>query len=423
MTLLRKEERALLDAMQEDLGKPRFEGWTTDIGVLITEFEYIRKRLNRYLRSERVRVPLVMQPGRAEIQLEPLGVVLVISPWNYPVNLSLSPMAAALAAGNAAVLKPSEISRFTASALADLLPLYVDDEAVQVVTGGREVAEELLGQRFDHIVFTGSPNVGSMVMKAASEHLTPVTLELGGKSPTIVDDSADLATSARRIALGKLLNAGQTCIAPDYVLVTERSRDRLVDELVTAIGDMLGTDPASSTEYGRIVSDRHWSRLVDLIPDTGVVHGGGAAQVTRYIEPTIVVDPPPDSPVMSEEIFGPILPIVTIADIDAAISFVTARPKPLVLYLFAEDDAVIESVRKRTSSGAMSINQTMFHAAIPELPFGGVGTSGMGRYRGLTGVSALSNPKSILTAKTSPDPSLAYPPRGPLARRIIRRLI
>jgi aldehyde dehydrogenase (NAD+) len=346
-----------------------------------------------------------------------------MSPWNYPVNLALSPLAAALAAGNAAVLKPSEVAAFTATALADLLPRHVDSEAVRVVTGGPDVAEELLANPFDHIIFTGSPRVGSIVMKAAAEHLTPVTLELGGKSPALVDDSANVKVAARRIAVGKLMNAGQTCIAPDYVLVSEQTRDRLIDELVRAFTDMLGSDPSTSADYGRMVSDRHWNRVVDLIPADGVIFGGGATQVTRFIEPTIVADPPLDSAVMTEEIFGPVLPIVTIADMDEAIRFVTDRPKPLVLYLFAEDDEAVEKVRIRTSSGAMSVNQTMYHAGIPELPFGGVGNSGTGRYRGLTGVGTLSNPKSVLKAKTSPDPSIAYPPRGPLDRKILRRLI
>jgi aldehyde dehydrogenase (NAD+) len=423
VAMLEKEERTLLDAMHEDLGKPRFEGWATDIGVLVTEFEHIRKRLPRYLRADRVKVPLFMQPSRAEIHLEPLGVVLILSPWNYPVNLALSPLAAAVAAGNAAVVKPSEISGFTSSALADLLPRYVDDEAIQVVTGGPDAAESLLAQRFDHIVFTGSPRIGSSVMKAAADTLTPVTLELGGKSPVIIDDAAQLEVAARRVALGKLLNAGQTCIAPDYVLATERTRDRFVDHLIDAIDAMLGNDPERSVEYGRIVSDRHWNRLVDLIPDDGIVAGGSGDQATRYLQPTVVLDPDPDSRLMTEEIFGPILPIVTVRDLDEAISFVEQRPKPLVLYLFTEDDDVVDRVNHSLSSGALSVNQTMFHAAIPELPFGGVGNSGMGRYRGLTGIRTLSNPKSVLRAKTSPDLGAAYPPRGRIAQRVMRRFL
>ena len=423
VALLRKEERTLLDAMHEDLGKPRFEGWVTDIGVLITEFEYIRKRLDRYLRPRRVRVPAFMQPAKAEIMLEPLGVVLVISPWNYPVNLALSPLAAAAAAGNAVVLKPSEYSGFTSGALADLIPQYLDGEAIRVVNGDAEVAQQLLAQPLDHVMFTGSPRVGSLVMKAAAEHLTPVTLELGVKSPAIVHPSADLTVTARRIAFGKLMNAGQTCIAPDYVLVDAGNRDELVDRLTDAIGKLTGGDALRSPDYGRIISDWHWGRLMGLLPEEGVVLGGSGDRDSRFIEPTLVIDPPLDAPIMQEEIFGPILPILSVENVEAAITFVNARPKPLVLYIFGSNDEAIDLVNERTSSGATSINQTMYHAGIPELPFGGVGTSGTGRYRGLAGVSTFSNHKSVLRKKLTPDPGVGYPPYGRVAKRLLKRLI
>jgi aldehyde dehydrogenase (NAD+) len=349
--------------------------------------------------------------------------VAVIAPWNYPINLALSPLAASVAAGNATVIKPSELSAFTAGALADLLPKYVDRDAIRVLLGDGSTADALVRSNIDHVVFTGSPRIGSLVMQAAGESLTPGTLELGGKSPAIVDRSADLDVATRRIAFGKLMNAGQTCIAPDYVLVTPDHRDEVVDRLVHHLTEMTGGDARTCQDYGRIISDRHWTRLNDLIPAGHVVFGGNSDRDGRFLEPTVVVDPPLDHPIMQEEIFGPLLPIVTVDDLDAAISFVRARPKPLALYVFSEDDAATERVLARTSSGAASVNQTMFHAAMPELPFGGVGPSGMGRYRGLSGINSLSNHKSVLLKPMRPDLSIAYPPYGRLAKRFLRRVL
>jgi aldehyde dehydrogenase (NAD+) len=423
IAMLRTEESKLIAAMVADLGKPPFEGWATDIGALISEFKHIRKHLERHIRARRVSVPLFMKPGTAEIRLEPLGVVAVLAPWNYPLNLALSPLAAAVAAGNAVVLKPSELSSATSAALAELLPRYVDDEAVRVLTGGPEVAIELLRHPLDHIFFTGSPAVARQVMEAAAVHLTPVTLELGGKSPTIVDGSADLAVTARRIAQGKMINAGQTCIAPDYVLVPRTVRDELVDQLNRAFTAMTKGNARTSGSYGRIISERHHDRVVGLIPIDKVASGGNHDPFERFIEPTVVVDPEHDSPVMTEEIFGPVLAVVSVDGIDDAIAFVNARPKPLVLYVFSEDDEVTERILSRTSSGGVGINQTMYHAGIPGLPFGGVGESGHGRYRGLTGVDRLSNPKSILDRPMKPDIRLAYPPYGRVGSRILRKLI
>jgi aldehyde dehydrogenase (NAD+) len=423
IAMLRTEESKLIEAMAADLGKPPFEAWATDIGVLITEFKYMRKHLERHIRARRVSVPLFMKPGTAEIRLEPLGLVAVLAPWNYPLNLALSPLAAAVAAGNAVILKPSELSSTTSAAIADLLPRYVDDEAVRVVTGGPEVANELLRHPLDHIFFTGSPRVARQVMAAAAVHLTPVTLELGGKSPVIVDRSADLAITARRIAQGKMINAGQTCVAPDYVLVPRSLRDELVSNLGRAFTAMTKGDARTSTSYGRIISDRHHDRLLGLIPGEKVASGGDHDPFDRFIEPTVVVEPEHDSSIMTEEIFGPLLAVVSVDDIDEAIAFVNARPKPLVLYVFSEDDEATERILSRTSSGAVGVNQTMYQAGIPGLPFGGVGESGHGRYRGLTGIDRLSNPKSILDRPMKPDLRLAYPPYGRISRRIMRKLI
>ena len=419
--MLENEEKTLLDAMAADLGKPAFEGWMTDVGVLISEFKHMRSALAGHLRPERVQLPLFMRPGKAQIVQEPLGVILVMSPWNYPINLAVSPLAAALAAGNAAVLKPSELSPATSEALALLLPRYVDPEATQVVTGGQDVATELLAHPFDHIVFTGSSSVGKIVMKAAAANLTPVTLELGGKSPAIIDPSADLEVAARRIAQGKVLNAGQTCIAPDHIYVPRTSMNEFLEHLGNAFAAMVPDRRAGN--YTRIVSRRHFDRLVAMIPKDGVVFGGEYDTDSLTIAPTIVVDPDPESPLMTEEIFGPLLPVVGVGDVDDAIDAINAQPKPLALYVFGTDEAAIDRVIRRTSSAAVGVNQTMYHAGAPRLPFGGVGNSGTGRYRGMSGVDRLSNPKSVLRRGMSPDPGLAYPPYGPIARRVLRRLI
>jgi aldehyde dehydrogenase (NAD+) len=424
--MLVEEESALTRAMRSDLGKPAFEGWATDLGIVGREIRHIRKHLGRHLRARRVRMPLLATPGRAEIRLEPLGVVLVLAPWNYPVNLAVSPLAAALAAGNTAIVKPSEHAPATSEALATLVPRHVDDQAVAVVQGGADVAEALLRERFDHIFYTGGGAVGRSVMAAAAAHLTPVTLELGGKSPAIVDASADLEVTARRIVQGKLINAGQTCIAPDHVLVSHARRDELVEAIVASIERMYGSEPATSADYGRIVSPAHLDRLTALVHEPGsgtVVAGGATDPATRYMAPTVLVDTDPDSAIMREEIFGPVLPVIGLADTEEAIRFVNSRPKPLVVYLFADDPAVVDDVVARTSSGAVAVNQTMVHAGIPGLPFGGVGASGTGRYRGLAGVDRLSNPKSVLRRPARPDPPIAYPPYTRVRRALLRRII
>jgi aldehyde dehydrogenase (NAD+) len=424
--MLEREEGRLLDAMRQDLGKPAFEGWATDIGSVATELRYLRKRLPGWLVPTRVRVPLVARPGRAEVRLEPLGSVLVISPWNYPIQLSVTPIGAALAAGNTVVLKPSELSPATSAALAELLARYLDPAAIAVLEGGPEVAEELLTHRFDHIFFTGSGRVGRLVAEAAAKHLTPTTLELGGKSPALVSRTADLEVASRRLVQGKFVNAGQTCLAPDYVLVAAGRRDQLVEELRRAIRDSYGPDPRASPHYGRVVNLDHLRRLAALLDDQDsgvVVEGGGIDAADRYMAPTLVVDPDPGSALMEEEIFGPILPILTMDGVDEAIEFVNARPKPLVLYLFADDEATIDRVVRRTSSGGVGVNQCLYHFAVSDLPFGGVGASGYGSYHGLAGIERLSNVKGVLIRPEKPDLRLAYPPYGPVSRRLLRRII
>ena len=421
--LLEENDEALIAALHADLGKPRAEGWTTDLGTTATEISYIRKNIRKWMKSRKVRVPMVAQPGSGFIKPEPLGVILVITPWNYPISLLLNPLAAVFAAGNTAVCKPSELAPACSKLMAELIPQYVDPEAAVVVEGDVEIATELLEQKWDHIFFTGSTNVGRIVMQAAANHLTPVTLELGGKSPTIVDESADLVAAANRITWGKFLNAGQTCIAPDYVFAHENIREELVDKIKKATNEFYGSDPKTSPDYARIVSERHLNRLTGLLDDGTVVLGGNHDAADRYLEPTILLDPSTDSAIMSDEIFGPILPILSFTDLQEVIGFVNARPKPLALYIFANSDNVVDEVISQTSSGGVCVNHSLLHYGVSDLGFGGVGDSGIGRYHGKSGFDQFSNMKSVLKKRFKPELSLLYPPYTEKKEKIYRKFV
>lgn len=421
--LLEEQADRLSRALHADLGKSAIEAHTTELGFCIGEIDHILRHLDEWVTPRRVKVPVSQKPGRAEVVPEPLGVALVISPWNYPVHLLVAPLAAALAAGNAVLCKPSELAPATSAEIAALFAQYLDTEAVAVVEGGPEVASALLAERFDHIFFTGSTAIGRSVMAAAAEHLTPVTLELGGKSPAIVDRSANLAATARRIVFGKFVNAGQTCVAPDHVLVDEAVEDELVALMAAAITDFYGPDPSESADYGRIVNDRHLARLRRLLDGGGydaVAAGGTVDADARYIAPTVLRGVALDAPVMAEEIFGPILPVVPVASLDEAVEVVNRGAKPLALYVFAEDEEAVESVLERTSSGGVCVNHTLMHLAVPDLPFGGVGPSGMGAYHGKAGFDAFSHHRSVLRKASRPDPSIQYPPYGRWKSKIIR---
>ena len=413
---------ALIAAMNEDLGRPEIEGWLADVGSSITEAQHVRKNFRKWAKPRRAKIPIVAQPGSAKVIPEPLGVALIIAPWNYPVNLVLEPLVAAIAAGNAVVVKPSELAPATSGLIARELPKYLDERAFAIIEGGIETSTALLEQRFDHIFFTGSTNVGRIVMRAAAEHLTPVILELGGKSPVVVADDADLEVAANRIAWGKTLNAGQTCIAPDYVLVTEKNRDALVDKLANAWGEFYGADPEASPDFGRIINERHHERLLGLLSDQTPVVGGEHDSATKYIAPTIVVDPPLDSALMTEEIFGPILPIITVEDTFDAIGFINERPKPLALYVFSTNNDTVEAVLGRTSSGGACVNHTLLHFTPSDLPFGGVGPSGMGRYHGKSGFEALSNMKGVLRKPIFGESNIAYPPYTERKVNLLRKV-
>ena len=421
--LCTEAEEEIGAALKTDLGKPFLEAYGTEIGFLKKEARHARKHLKEWLRPERVPSPLVVQPGRSEIRAEPLGVVLVIAPWNYPFQLALGPVVGAVAAGNAVIVKPSEVAPATSALIAELLPRYLDPDAVRVIQGGIPETTTLLGQRFDHIFYTGNGRVGRIVMRAAAEHLTPVTLELGGKSPAIVDKDIDLDITCRRIAFGKFTNAGQTCVAPDYALVHEEVYELFLERSSEVIREFFGDDPQASPSFARIINAQHHRRISALLEGQRAVCGGDGNESHRYIAPTLLRDVAPESPIMNEEIFGPVLPVVPVPSIASAIRFVNARPKPLALYVFSRSTSVVEDVIGRTSAGGVTVNHCMLHLAPPGLPFGGVGASGMGAYHGRTSFDTFSHRKAVLRKPLALDASLFYPPHDARAERWIRRLI
>lgn len=415
------------DALLSDLGKNPMESQIAELGFVVGEIDHMTRHLRRWLRPKRVGVPGALLPAGASIVREPVGVVLVIAPWNYPVQLLLAPVVGALAAGNAVLLKPSELAPATSSAMARLIPEYLDTRAVAVVEGGVEETTGLLAQRWDHIFFTGNGRVGRIVAAAAVEHLTPVTLELGGKSPVYVDDTTDLDAAAQRIAWGKFMNAGQTCVAPDYVLATPSVAARLATALAAAVSDLYGADPSTSPDYGRIVDDRQFQRLTTLLDAGATVTGGTHDAASRYLAPTVLIDVPRDAPVMREEIFGPILPIVTVDGLDDAIRYIRSGDKPLALYVFSEDKRVRRRFLTETSSGAVGFGVPAAHLAVAGLPFGGVGASGMGAYHGEHSLRTFSHEKAVLTKSLKPDTlRLIYPPfteaKDRFARGLLRKL-
>ena len=406
--------------------KPKTEGWATDIGAINGEIEALHHNLGQWAKPRPVHVPVRLGIGTASVVPEPLGVVLVIAPWNYPIHLLILPMAFAIGAGNAVVGKPSELAPATAALMSDLVPRYLDERAVAIFEGGPEETTSLLAERFDHILYTGNGRVGRIVMEAAAKHLTPVTLELGGKSPVIVDRGVDLDAACRRITWGKFLNAGQTCLAPDYVLVHEDMEERFLSKMADSVHAFYGVDPRKSPDYARIVNTRHLERLTGLLRDVDpgrVVTGGQFDVEDRYLAPTVIRDASWDEEVMADEIFGPILPVIAVPDVEAAIDTVNAHPKPLALYVFTSRPGVAERVVERTSSGGVCINGTVLQIATPGLPFGGVGASGMGAYHGTFGFETFSHLKGVLDRATWFDPSFTYPPYTKLKDRILRKLL
>jgi acyl-CoA reductase-like NAD-dependent aldehyde dehydrogenase len=388
-------ENDVLDALERDLGKPRTEGLTSETALVLHEIDQARKHLRSWARPRKVRTPLILFPATSWVRPEPYGTVLVMSPWNYPFQLALLPIVGALAAGNCAVLKPSEVAPSTSRVIADLIGAVFDPGHCTVVEGGVEKAQGLLDQRFDAIFFTGSARAGRAVMAAAAVHLTPVTLELGGKNPCIVDADADLEKAARRIAWGKFLNAGQSCIAPDFVVVHDSCKSTLLRNLSASVGAFFGADPIASPDFGRIVSDRHFARVVALMREGTIAVGGQTDAGQRYIAPTIIDDVSWSHPAMEEEIFGPILPLLGFSELEEVIERLRARPKPLGLYYFSDDRARQDLVLERLPSGGACINDTFVQVMNSRLPFGGVKRSGYGRELAREGIREFVNVKTV----------------------------
>lgn len=400
----------IIDALKADLGKPAFEAYVSEISPLLFSIGQAAKRVASWARPRRVGTPSYLLPARSGIRPEPLGVALIISPWNYPFGLAMEPLVGAIAAGNCAVLKPSEVSPRTSSVIAKLAADTFDASHVTVVEGAADVAGFLLAERFDHIFYTGGGAVGRLVMEAAARNLTPVTLELGGKSPCIVEPDIRIESAARRIAWGKWFNAGQTCIAPDYLLVNRAIKDELLGEIRRCIWAFYGDDPKASPDYARIVSDRHFDRVSGLLGGGEVVAGGETDREARYIAPAIIDNVNLEHPIMREEIFGPLLPVLDYEDLGEAISMVASRPKPLALYFFSLDREKQGRVLRETTSGGVCLNDTMVHYSNYALPFGGVGASGFGKYHGKAGFEAFSNMRAVVERSFHLDVYLRYPP-------------
>ena len=401
LTQLKKLRNAILDyqadivqAAVQDLGRPEFEGYI-EVGVM-GELDYVIKELPKWIKPRKAKLSLSQLPGSAWVQPEPLGSVLVMGPWNYPFQLIVSPLMGAIAAGNCAILKPSELAPATSRVLAQLVQETFNPAHVALVEGGVEAAQALLAEPFDHILFTGGGRVGKIVMQAAAEHLTPVTLELGGKSPCIVDAETNLEVTAKRIAWGKFLNAGQTCVAPDYLLVQESIKPALIEALTSVIRSRYGENPSLSPDFSRIVNERQFDRLVGLLDGGDIVVGGDHDRSNRYIAPTIVDHVTWDAPIMQEEIFGPILPILTYRRLEDAIQAINRRPKPLALYLFSSNKRHQKAVLEQTTSGSVGLNEVILQVSVWDLPFGGVGASGIGVYHGKHSFETFSNLKSVL---------------------------
>ena len=402
-------EPALFEALRADLGKPPFESYGGETAIVRREIGHALRHLAAWARPTRVPTILAHWPGRSEVRHEPHGVVLVLSPWNYPVQLSLGPLVGALAAGNCAILKPSPMAPATSRLLAELVARHFDPAVVTVVEGGVEPAEQLLAERLDYIFFTGGAKVGRRIMEAAARNLTPLTLELGGKCPCIVDADVDLDVAARRIAWGKFFNAGQSCVAVDYLLVDRRIRAALVERLAATVREFYGEDPARSPDLARIVDDRNVERLAGLLGAGRIVVGGGLDRGSRFVAPTIIDGVLPGDPLMEEEIFGPILPVLEYGDLSEAIAFVNGRPAPLALYLFSRDVGLQERVLRETSA-AGCVNDVMLQETTVHLPFGGSGESGMGGYHGKASFEAFSRRRGVLVKGFGFDVKVRYPP-------------
>lgn len=418
---LHENRSALSNALQTDLGKHPSESALTELDFLPRDIRHTLSQLPKWMRARRVSTPLMATPGSSYLVPEPLGTVLILGAWNYPVQLLLAPLVAALAAGNCALIKPSEHAQKTASIIAERLPNYLQSDVVKVVTGEADVAAQLTAMPFDHIFYTGGANAARKILHNAADNLVPVTLELGGKSPAVVYSDADIKVTARRLVWGKFLNAGQTCIAPDYVLVDDSVKAELMSAMVSCIREFYGEEPQNSDDYGRLIHQRHYQRLHDFLSSADVVFGGDCDKQDRYIGPTLIVSPDLESPLMQEEIFGPLLPIIGFSELPCSPQqFIRQRPKPLALYLFTHSKANRRDYARAVSAGSLCINDTLIFMMNDQLPFGGVGNSGMGRYHGYWGFETFSHIKSVMKRSFWFDVVLRYPPYSSLKDKLLR---
>ncbi len=415
-------ENEIYEALWKDLHKSEFEAYASEIGFVLEELSFHIKKLKGWLKPKKVSSGLTMFPATTYRYHEPLGNILIIAPWNYPFQLLMAPLVGAISAGNTAILKPSEYSANTAAVIEKIIIAAFPEEYIKVFTGDAKVSQAMLKLKFDHIFFTGSPRVGRIVMKSAAEQMTPVTLELGGKSPCIVDSSAKLKLAATRIMWGKLLNAGQTCIAPDYLLVHSSVKEQLLPLLVDAVEKFFGKDPKQSPDFPRIISKPNMERLSALVEGADIYYGGAKDMEEKYFQPTLLNNVSFDDPVMQQEIFGPILPVITYDDLETVIEKVNARPKPLALYLFSEDSKQQKKVLERIPAGGVTINDTLMHIVNNKVPFGGVGNSGIGGYHGFYSFELFSNAKPFVKRGTWMDMPIRYAPYGNKLK-IIKKLM
>ncbi len=418
VALVSEREDEVAAALASDLGRTPHESWFGDIASTVGEAEYALKHLKKWMKPTRTGVPLALMPGKGAYHYEPLGTVLIIGPWNYPFYLTLGPLIGALAAGNTVVIKPSEHAPATSAALARLIPEYLDADAVTVVEGEAQATVALIDTKLDHVFFTGGTEIGRKIAMACAPHLTPCTLELGGKSPVIVTKNADLKVAARRIAFGKLLNSGQTCVAPDYLLVERSVREEFAELLTATIAEFRAGEPQTQ----RIVNGRQFSRLKGLLDGQTVLTGGTESPDNTALEPTVVLNPDSDSDLMRYEIFGPILPIIDVDSLDEAIKKVNAGEKPLAAYIFSNNKTEIQRVFTEIPAGGAVANHIAMHVLAPQLPFGGVGASGQGAYHGKWGYEAFSHRKATLIMRTKPDLKMVYPPYSELDKKLLRKL-
>lgn len=407
-----EQESSIVTALNQDLRKPELDSYITEIRVSIQEIDYALKHLKKWAKPRRVKTNPEAFPSVAQIYPDPLGVVLIISPWNYPFALAVSPLIGAIAAGNCAVIKPSESTPTVSRLIATMIQQTFSSTEIAVVEGDASISQQLLAEKFDHIFFTGGTKIGQLVMEAAAKNLTPVTLELGGKSPCIVDTEIDLEETAKRIAWGKFFNAGQTCIAPDYLLVDKSIKEALITKLQGCIVNFYGENPQTSPDYCRIVNERQFNRLQALLKDGDIITGGQTDLAEKYIAPTLMTNVSLESELMQEEIFGPILPILDYSNLEDAIALINQRPKPLALYLFSNNESKQKWVLEATSSGGVCINDTIFQVGVIDLPFGGVGASGMGAYHGKASFDTFSHYKSVLKKSFRFELNVRYPPYG-----------